>query len=133
MFNIGKFASHPGRENGRYKHGRCGEAEYGSTQQLWRRYKMTPEHYNAKLEAQGNHCALCQTVRLKIRRMPVDHDHGCCEGNTSCGKCVRGILCQQCNVALGYLEALLKQGTIAPQPDTWLSKALAYLDSYKKS
>lgn len=58
-------------------------------------------------------CAICEadlTVRepdFKKRLRPihaVDHDHKCCERGTSCGKCIRGILCRKCNVALGYLQ-----------------------------
>lgn len=38
----------------------------------------------------------------------VDHDHSCCprtsSGSTSCGKCVRGLLCRSCNLGLGTLQ-----------------------------
>lgn len=30
----------------------------------------------------------------------VDHDHACCPRSNSCGKCVRGILCRECNKLL---------------------------------
>src|SRR4029077_2130187 len=33
--------------------------------------------------------------------LAVDHDHNCCPGAHSCGKCIRGILCGTCNSALG--------------------------------
>lgn len=34
----------------------------------------------------------------------VDHDHSCCQGNNSCGGCVRGTLCSGCNTALGLVR-----------------------------
>lgn len=31
----------------------------------------------------------------------IDHDHACCVGFKTCGKCTRGLLCMGCNVGLG--------------------------------
>jgi len=98
------------------------------------RYGKTPAEYDAQLEEQGGHCALCESTDGDAgRRLHVDHDHACCNGKArTCGKCNRGLLCGPCNRRLAAVEDVLTMGTITPQPDTWLSKALAYLDSYKR-
>ena len=70
---------------------------------LKHRYGVTPEWYDAKLAEQGGHCALCP-ARPNGKRLAVDHDHKCCSGRKSCGKCLRGLLCQKCNAILGHLE-----------------------------
>lgn len=64
-------------------------------------YNMTKEDYDALYEAQGGRCAVCQWATGKTRRLSVDHDHKCCSGKSSCGLCVRGLLCRPCNTLLG--------------------------------
>jgi hypothetical protein len=65
-------------------------------------YSLPPGFYKALLEHQGGRCYWCQLAMGKSSLMPVDHDHSCCPGPTSCGKCVRGILCHDCNTFLGF-------------------------------
>lgn len=59
---------------------------------------------------QGNACARCKTTETK--QWCIDHDHNCCPGRFSCGKCIRGILCKSCNTFLKGLEDSLESGTL---------------------
>lgn len=34
----------------------------------------------------------------------LDHDHSICDDKTVCSKCYRGILCKDCNLALGQIK-----------------------------
>lgn len=89
---------------------------------LKRCYGMTPESYDEKLEAQGGHCAICPRSTHGSGRLAVDHDHACCpERKKSCGACVRGLLCDQCNNGLGRFF---------DSPEL-LRAAAAYLESYR--
>jgi len=68
------------------------------------RFNITPEQYLGMYESQGGVCAACgRESNGADRRLSVDHDHSCCPGKKSCGKCVRGLLCGNCNTALGLL------------------------------
>ena len=71
---------------------------------LKQKYGLTPEEYDALLQIQDNACAICRTTDVGARSWHVDHDHACCPGRKSCGKCVRGVLCNLCNAGLGYFR-----------------------------
>ena len=68
------------------------------------KYKMTPEQYIGMYEAQNGLCAICQRPETKRKRLAVDHDHSCCPGVNTCGKCVRGLICQRCNMGMGAMD-----------------------------
>lgn len=69
-----------------------------------RLFGLSREKYDMLLEEQGGGCALCGGSNWKGKRMlSIDHDHSCCAGERTCGKCVRGLLCDPCNQGIGKL------------------------------
>ena len=69
------------------------------------RHGITAEQHETLLKTHAGMCWTCQKSPATV----VDHDHSCCAGSYSCGKCVRGLLCGKCNMALGL---------VADDPDT---------------
>lgn len=59
----------------------------------------------------------------RTESLHVDHDHKCCAGARSCGRCVRGWLCAGCNRALGILQ----------ENPARMQGLLAYWESYAAS
>lgn len=86
---------------------------------LLRKYGITPEQYAQLSERQGHKCALClqpETQRRRtdrhgvvrvVDRLGVDHDHSCEYHlpTRACVRCIRGLLCDDCNRLLGFAEA----------------------------
>lgn len=71
-------------------------------------YGIDVDTYTKLFEEQGGVCALCGRPETRAKRgrpmlLSVDHDHAHCPGKyVRCGgACIRGLLCQSCNAALG--------------------------------
>ena len=89
--------------------------------ELKKRHKINNEIFNRKLEEQNGVCAICGGQSVNRDYLTVDHDHKCCDQDKSCGKCLRGLLCNLCNAGLGAFRDDLEL----------LKKAIVYLDIVK--
>ena len=85
-------------------HRACREcARLNMTRQNVKRYNITVEQFNEMISSQNEKCAICKGKFWEEVSSPhIDHDHSCCPKQmSSCGKCVRGLLCRSCNQILG--------------------------------
>lgn len=73
-------------------------------------YSLTVEQYDILVSRYDNCCWRCRKPETAVgpdgtvQRLSVDHDHACCPTNSSCGKCIRGVLCIGCNFLLGHID-----------------------------
>ena len=90
---------------------KAADPQFDRRRDLWRKYRMTLEDFDAMLSAQGGGCAICGSLEPGNKGYwHIDHDHD--SGH------VRGILCGNCNVGLGYFR---------DHPE-YLNRAIRYLD-----
>ncbi len=93
-------------------------------QYLKYRFGFGIDKFREMAAAQDWVCALCSRPENGDRRLSVDHDHSCCPGNKgkTCGKCVRGLVCQRCNNVLGNSQDNIRT----------LERAVDYIRRYAK-
>jgi len=84
---------------------------------LKHKYGVTLEWYNAKLKEQNYCCAICKTKENKVIRGAIEGLNFAVDHNHETGK-VRGLLCNQCNRALGMFKDNIEL----------INKAIAYLE-----
>lgn len=65
------------------------------------RYGLSINDYEALLSRQEGVCKICKQPPKENKALAVDHDHGCCPGQKTCGRCIRGLICVRCNRGLG--------------------------------
>ncbi|AYN59130.1 endonuclease VII [Arthrobacter phage Yang] len=84
-------------------HGRAYRREYQRQYFVEKvpRHGWTPDEKRAAMDAVGWKCEICAAPFVTPSDAHVDHDHKCCPGAYSCGKCRRGLLCSRCNTTLG--------------------------------
>jgi 5'-deoxynucleotidase YfbR-like HD superfamily hydrolase len=94
--------------------------EYDEGRRHYKRYRLSEEEWLQLFEKQGKKCAICGSADPKSKvGWHTDHDHSCCPGEQSCGVCVRGIVCRDCNLVLGFANDNL----------TTLANASSYLQN----
>jgi hypothetical protein len=94
-----------------------------SRTRLVEKYGITLDQYHQMLEDQEYACKICnKEEKTNKARLSIDHNHDCCPGGKSCGSCVRGLLCTNCNMSLGNAQDSIEI----------LQKMIDYLKSYQK-
>ena len=72
--------------------------QYARNAQLKHHYGITIEQYYELKQEQGNRCGMCSKAEIRMNKaLEVDHNHETDK--------VRGLLCNNCNQALGLLKA----------------------------
>src|SRR5688572_15561728 len=80
----------------RYQRANAGVTSWASR---LKKYGLDKAALETMIDRQGGACLLCKGDLGDT--WTVDHDHSCCPQAYTCGRCVRGILCRRCNIALG--------------------------------
>lgn len=87
------------------------------------KHNLEPKDFAQLISSQKERCKICR----KKGYLELDHAHSCCVGKYSCGKCIRGLLCPQCNSKVYMVEE--DRCTVHNMRPEWFKKIEAYLDN----
>ena len=104
------LAQHPNYQKNRMKNSKNKEKHAHSMRKY--RYGITKEEYNNLLLSQSNKCAICEIKFGNGIKIVVDHNHKTDK--------VRGLLCSNCNFAIGLVKEDVKV----------LSSAISYINHH---
>lgn len=83
--------------------------------EIKRLYGLTPQEYADTLQRQDNSCAICrERIGVKPRDSHIDHCH-------ESGK-IRGILCNKCNLIVGWWEGFTRNPDFRDKIISYLGK-----------
>lgn len=97
--SIQKFAANKRESSGLSSY--CRRCE--SFSKKLRNHGVSEEKFYQMLVNQ-NYCCAVGGETISEKNACIDHDHSCCEDEKSCGNCVRGLLCSNCNTGLGLFQ-----------------------------
>lgn len=78
-------------------------SHYNRDHWLRKAYGLSWDALQHRMQEQDNKCIICRMEFSPQEqwKVHVDHDHSCCATPVTCGACVRGILCSDCNTGIG--------------------------------
>lgn len=120
--DIAEFGTYTDRGSEEKTYSRCIPCfkEQQTASAMLSKYNLSYDEYLELERLQGGVCPICRRPPSDGKRLFIDHDHACCgEKCTSCGECIRGLLCDVCNAMLGF----------ARDDAASLARAIAYLQS----
>lgn len=81
--------------------------------QTLRAHNVPPDRLEQWLRTEHLGCAVCAAEFDEHTRPAIDHNHRCCAGREStCGECIRGLLCNRCNLTAGWIDRAVNDGTL---------------------
>ncbi len=84
------------RKEGYFKDYYAKNKDKARANDLRKKFGMTVEQYDNLMKSQGGVCKICNKLPDNGRKLCVDHDHESSQ--------IRGLLCDNCNRALGLFN-----------------------------